>query len=144
MTTNRAIQPHGSKGYGVSTYTRRFALLAAATGFLAGSSALAADMSNRPAMGIDMSKPMGDQGASSKAFAEANGKMHKGLMLQFSGDTDADFVRWMIPHHQGAIDVAKVELEYGKDPDMLKMAKMILNQENEIEAMNAWLKAHKN
>ncbi len=93
--------------------------------------------------GMDMSKPMGDQGASSKAFNDAMGKMHKDMMIRYSGDADADFVRGMIPHHQGAIDMAKIELKYGKDPELRKMAEGIITaQEAEIKEMKAWLKKH--
>ncbi|PST23595.1 DUF305 domain-containing protein [Rhizobium sp. JAB6] len=93
--------------------------------------------------GMDMSKPMGDQGASSKAFDDAMGKMHKDMMIRYSGDADADFVRGMIPHHQGAIDMAKIELKYGKDPELRKMAEGIITaQEAEIKEMKAWLKKH--
>lgn len=62
--------------------------------------------------------PMGDDGPSSRAFSEANNKMHKGMMIEYSGNAVVDFVRGMIAHHQGAIDMAKVELQYGKDADM--------------------------
>jgi uncharacterized protein (DUF305 family) len=49
----------------------------------------------------------------------------------------------MIPHHQGAIDMAKVELAYGKDPELRRLAEDIVKaQETEIAAMQVWLKAH--
>ena len=100
--------------------------------------ALADDMS-----GMDMSKPTGNQGASSKAFNDAMGKMHKNMTITYSGDADADFVRGMIPHHQGAIDMAKIELKYGKDPELRKLAEGVIKaQEAEIKEMNAWLKKH--
>ncbi|HEY0120194.1 MAG TPA: DUF305 domain-containing protein [Rhizobium sp.] len=93
--------------------------------------------------GMDMSKPMGDQGASSKAFNDAMGKMHNNMMITYSGDADTDFVRGMIPHHQGAIDMAKTELKYGKDPELRKLAENVIKaQEAEIKGMNAWLKKH--
>ena len=99
--------------------------------------ALAEDMS------MDMSKPMGSHDASSQAFSQANDKMHKDMMIEYSGDPDADFVRGMIPHHQGAIDMAKVELQYGKDPDIRKLAEAVIKaQEAEIVEMKAWLRAH--
>ncbi|MDB5666363.1 DUF305 domain-containing protein [Cypionkella sp.] len=58
-----------------------------------------------------------------------------------SGSTDADFLLMMIPHHQSAIDMAKVELEQGKDPEAQEMAKNIIAaQEQEIATMKAMLK----
>lgn len=100
--------------------------------------AIAEDMKS-----MDMSKPMGDQGASSKAFNDAMGKMHSNMMITYSGDADADFARSMIPHHQGAIDMARIELKYGKDPELRKLAENVIKaQEAEIKGMNAWLKKH--
>jgi uncharacterized protein (DUF305 family) len=94
-------------------------------------------------MQMDMSKPMGDQSPSSQAFADANAKMHKDMMVEMTGNTDVDFVRSMIPHHQGAIDMAKIELQYGKDPEIRKLAEAVIKaQEAEIAEMNAWLEAN--
>jgi uncharacterized protein (DUF305 family) len=93
--------------------------------------------------GMDMGKPVGDQGASSQAFAAVNSKMHKDMAINYSGDADADFVHGMIPHHRGAIDMAKVELQYGKDPELRKLAKTIIEaQQTEIKEMDRWLKKH--
>jgi uncharacterized protein (DUF305 family) len=57
-----------------------------------------------------------------------------------NGNVDHDFASMMIPHHQGAIDMAKAELLYGKDPVMRRMAQEILaDQQSEIDAMRLWL-----
>jgi len=68
-------------------------------------------------------------------------KMHESMMQKHTGDADIDFVKSMIPHHQGAIDMAKVELKYGKDPEMKRMAENIIKaQKEEISMMTDWLK----
>ncbi len=82
-----------------------------------------------------------DDSASTRAFIDANAKMHEGMAIDFTGNADVDFVRGMIAHHQGAIDMAKIELEHGKDPAIRKLAEDIISaQEGEIEMMEAWLK----
>lgn len=80
---------------------------------------------------------------SSRALAEANARMHKDMDIVFTGNADVDFVRGMIAHHQGAIDMAKVELEHGKDEAIRKLAENIIKaQEAEITMMKEWLARH--
>lgn|SRR5690606_1904017 len=63
--------------------------------------------------------------------------MHAGMMIE---DPDVAFACAMIPHHQGAIDMAEVLLEYGKDPQMRALAEEIIeSQQAEIEQMKKWL-----
>ena len=72
-------------------------------------------------------------------FARVNETMMKDMGVKPTGDTDRDFVDMMLPHHQGAVDMAKVELRYGTDPVLRKMAADIVTaQEAEIAEMNAW------
>jgi uncharacterized protein (DUF305 family) len=60
-----------------------------------------------------------------------------------SGATDVDFVRVMLMHHQAAIDMAKIQLLYGKDPQMRRLAQEIItDQQSEIQLMQFWLKQH--
>lgn len=93
--------------------------------------------------GTTTGQPQGDTGPSSQAFQSVNTKMHEAMAISFTGNADVDFVRGMVPHHQGAIDMAKIELAFGKDPEIRKLAEGIIKaQEDEIALMNAWLKQH--
>jgi uncharacterized protein (DUF305 family) len=77
---------------------------------------------------------------STKAFEGAMSGMMNGMMISATGKPDLDFVQGMIPHHQGAIDMAKVELQYGKDPEIKKLAEAVVKaQDGEIAVMNEWL-----
>lgn len=75
-----------------------------------------------------------------QAFKDSMSVMHKQMNIAYSGNPDADFVCGMIPHHQGAIDMAAVEIRSGRDPKMLKLASDIVrSQSGEIAVMKRWL-----
>ncbi len=68
---------------------------------------------------------------------DAAARMHEGMNVPFTGDADHDFARMMIPHHQGAIDMALVELRYGKDKRLKRLAQeIIVAQQQEIAVMH--------
>ncbi len=76
-------------------------------------------------------------------FKAAMDRMHTSMMIDYTGNPDVDFARAMMPHHQGAIDMAKVGLQYGKDPELRKMAEDIVSaQKKEIAEMKKWLATH--
>lgn len=83
------------------------------------------------------------QDAAEKAFMDVKMKMQESMPVEYAGTPDVEFVRSMIPHHQGAIDMAEVELKYGKDPQARAFAEKIIKaQKAEIEELNEWLKQH--
>jgi uncharacterized protein (DUF305 family) len=99
-----------------------------------------------PAMhGMPMSgSEHGAAGESTDAFKAADDKMmHDMSAPEYTGDADKDFVAHMIPHHQGAIEMAQVELKYGKDPELKRLAQNIIKaQHDEIAFMHRWQAKH--
>ena len=73
------------------------------------------------------------------AFAEANERMHA-AMSEIPPDADEAFMRGMLAHHRGAVEMAEVELTHGTDPEARALAQTIIEaQSAEIEQMEAWL-----
>ncbi|ACC71223.1 DUF305 domain-containing protein [Paraburkholderia phymatum] len=95
--------------------------------------------------GMDMnSSSAAEASGSTPAFKAADHKMMQHMQApSYTGDADKDFVAHMIPHHQGAIDMAEVELKYGKDPEIKKLARNIVKaQKEEIALMQRWQAKH--
>ena len=84
--------------------------------------------------------PSGDETASTLAYMQANTAMHEAMAIDFTGNADIDFIAGMIPHHQGAVDMARIVLEHGQDPEVRKLAEAVIAaQEAEIAWMQDWL-----
>jgi hypothetical protein len=73
-------------------------------------------------------------------MATANARMHARMAIAPTGDVDRDFARMMIPHHQGAIDMALVQLKYGRDERLRRLAQaIVVEQGQEIAYMRSLL-----
>jgi hypothetical protein len=73
-------------------------------------------------------------------MAESGRRMHHAMEITASGDIDRDFMRMMIPHHQGAIDMALLQLKYGRDEKLKRLAQsIIVEQGQEIAYMRTLL-----
>jgi uncharacterized protein (DUF305 family) len=131
----------------MSPYIRPLALVAA-TALLLGAGGLAAQQTTPGQMPVPSQMQHGQghgsaagASAATKAYQAANAKMHKDMAIKYTGNADKDFVAGMIPHHQGAIDMAKVALQYGKDPELRKLAEEIIAaQSKEIAFLREWQK----
>lgn len=76
------------------------------------------------------------------SMAAAMARMDRDMMTPSSGNPDRDFARMMIPHHQGAIDMAEAELRFGHDPVLRRLAEgIIVEQQQEIVLMRQSLDA---
>ncbi|MCC5902398.1 MAG: DUF305 domain-containing protein [Halomonas sp.] len=77
------------------------------------------------------------------AYQAANDRMHADMAVSFTGDPDVDFAKGMIPHHEGAIAMSEIVLEYGEDEEIRQLAKEIIAaQESEIAFLREWLEKH--
>lgn len=75
-----------------------------------------------------------------EAYRAANLAMHEAMNIEFTDNADVDFARGMIGHHEGAIDMARIVLEHGEDPDLRQLAEEIIEtQEAEIAFLRHWI-----
>jgi uncharacterized protein (DUF305 family) len=90
--------------------------------------------------GHGQQRPAASEPASTRELRAANDRMHRDMNIRYTGNADRDFAAAMIPHHQGAIDMARVQLRHGTDPEMRRLAEEIIRaQEQEIAQLRAFL-----
>jgi uncharacterized protein (DUF305 family) len=129
----------------------RTATLTAVLAMLAGAAAaqtmpgmgMPAPQNGAPATPESPTAPAAPNTPATKAFQESMMRMHARMDIPYTGDTDQDFVAGMLPHHQGAVDMARVELRYGHDPALKHLARdIVAAQEKEIAFMRRWQAQH--
>lgn len=75
-----------------------------------------------------------------KSMAAMHQGMEEGLKAK---DPDLGFAKGMLAHHEGALDMARYELQHGKDPEMRQLAQTIIQaQQKEIDQLKRWIAAH--
>ena len=89
--------------------------------------------------GHGAARPSANEPASTREFRAVNDRMHRDMAIRFTGNADRDFAAAMIPHHQGAIEMARIQLRHGTDPGMRKLAEeVIAAQQAEIARLRAF------
>jgi hypothetical protein len=126
---------------------RRLIYAAAILGFAAGSLAIASPAKRLLALAAQdpiCIGPTQSDDSEEAAFLDGNAtamtKMMTDMTIKPAGDVDRDFAAMMIPHHQGAVDMAKLQLIYGHDPVLRRLAQaIIVEQRQEIDLMQTSL-----
>jgi uncharacterized protein (DUF305 family) len=120
---------------------------ALAAGILVMGVAVAAAQSSAPtprgesAMSESLKEP--PPSPATRAYMDAAIQMHQDMAVPYSNDADKDFAATLEAQHKGAVAIATVELQYGKDPEMRRLAEAVMqSREREIALMQAWLSKH--
>jgi uncharacterized protein (DUF305 family) len=96
-----------------------------------------------PAMSQDTGGKEPPPSPATRAYMDAALAMHRDMAVAYRNDADRDFAATLEAHHKGAVDIAKVELQYGTDPEMRRLAEAVIRaRDSEIALIQAWRAKH--